>query len=371
MALPPELITRCREVLLRCSEFDNHNSLRAILVTPELRIFQNDLPECSSKGERVSQTLAYLLPQRLSDNKPVLPLFLIQLRDHRGGGDALRDELEQLRIETDQVLKGKIIIPFVIVAMKESEAVELLDETVFEDNPNVTPAEHNLFQQFREALEHHGFEELNDLYGEAREHWKPLTCPDISIADIISDILSHINNHREPHNLPRLSEYFLSEDFVLPEDPTEEDRTARRRTLRQLQRSGGVVIVDSISMFHPILNRSVSRSDIGSYKRAGILIISPVNTSIQEINQTIEQVVDSHMESAFIRFDAEFDHLCEISTSDLRALKRWLFNALHRTTIGVQELEPNPATLERFEQQRGERPSGYGPADFVALGGVQ
>jgi len=372
MALPPELTTHCRETLLRCSEFDNHNSLRAAFVTAELRIFQNDLPECSTKSDRVSQTLAYLIPQRLTDNRPVLPLFLVELRNRRYEGDALHDELDQLRTEVDQALTGKIVIPFVIVAMKESEAIELMDETVFHDNPNVPPAELTLFQQFKQALQEHGSGKLVSHYGGERESWKPLACPNISVGEIVSDILDHINNyHRGPRNLPRLLPYFLSEDFVLPEDFTAEDRIARRRTLRQLQRSGGVIVVDAVSMFHPMLNRSISRSDIGSYRRAAILVISPVDTNVLEINQLIEQVVDSQMEAAFTRFDVEFDHLCEIGAGNSRALKRWLFTALHRTAIGAQDLEPNPAVLERLAQQRGETPSGYGPADFMALGRVR
>ena len=76
------------------------------------------------------------------------------------------------------------------------------------------------------------------------------------------------------------------------------------------------------------------------------------------------------METAFTRFDVEYDHLCEIGAGDSRTLKRWLFATLHRTAIGTQELQPNPAVLERFEQMRGERSSGYGPVDFMALGSV-
>jgi len=372
MALPTALTTRCRKALLRCSEFDSHNSLKAVFVTPELSIFQHNIPECSARNDRVSQTLAYLIPQLLSNNQPVLPLFLAELRDRRDPGDALRDELEQLQAEINQMLTGKIFIPFVIVAMKESEAAELMNETILHGNPNVPPAELALFQQFKQALRQHSSEGSTSHYGEERESWKPLAHRDVSMAEIIFEMLNHINkHHREPRNLPRLLPYFLSEDFVLPEDSSAKDLTARRLTLRQLERSGGVIIVDAISMFHPILNQSISQSDIGSYRRAAILVISPVNTRTLEINQLIERVVDSRMETAFTRFDVEFDHMCEIGISDLRALRRWLFTALGRTASSAQELEPNQAIIERFQQQRNERPSGFGPADFIALGSVR
>jgi len=65
MALPPELITHCRETLLRCSEFDNHNSLRATFVTAELRIFQNPKPLISTKlecGVELGASLQEVIP---------------------------------------------------------------------------------------------------------------------------------------------------------------------------------------------------------------------------------------------------------------------------------------------------------------------
>jgi 3',5'-cyclic AMP phosphodiesterase CpdA len=104
--LPSELHQRCRSTFLKCSEFNRDASLRAVFVTAELRPFQHGLPEAASKKDRVAQCLDFLLPKRLSDGRPLLPLFLTALRNKYEPGDALRDELETLFQDVQSVLNS-------------------------------------------------------------------------------------------------------------------------------------------------------------------------------------------------------------------------------------------------------------------------
>jgi uncharacterized membrane protein YeaQ/YmgE (transglycosylase-associated protein family) len=91
--LPSDLYNRCRKTLLKCSEFDNDASLRAVFVTSELRPFRGGLPDAGSKTERVERFLAYVVEKRLSDRRSVYTVFLETLRDRYAEGDGLRDEL--------------------------------------------------------------------------------------------------------------------------------------------------------------------------------------------------------------------------------------------------------------------------------------
>jgi len=94
--LPSKLYNRCRNTLLKCSEFDSNASLRAVFVTSELQPFRSQLPEAANKTERVDVFLDYLLPKRLSDGQSILPFFLESLRGKYLPGDALHDELASL-----------------------------------------------------------------------------------------------------------------------------------------------------------------------------------------------------------------------------------------------------------------------------------
>jgi hypothetical protein len=107
--LPSDLDTRCRNTLLACSEFDSDAALRALFVTTELAPFQNGLPDAARKNARVDACLAYLLPRRLSDGRPLLPLFLAILRDRCSEGDALRDDIDALQLVVQSALSGSRI----------------------------------------------------------------------------------------------------------------------------------------------------------------------------------------------------------------------------------------------------------------------
>ncbi len=106
MALPNELYQQCRSTLLECSEFNSDDLLRAVFVTDELHLFQGRLPTAASTSERVDACLSFLADKRLSDGRPVLPIFLTTLRDKYQKGDALRDELETLRAQIEQLPDG-------------------------------------------------------------------------------------------------------------------------------------------------------------------------------------------------------------------------------------------------------------------------
>lgn len=143
--LSNELYNRCRTTLLKCSEFDSDASLRAVFVTDELYPFRDRLPATGNKSERVDKCLDFLLPKRLSDGWPVLPLFLAALRDRYQEGDALRDELGALAeavqssqgAKTESVVKPKYEIHF----EGRTEGVVIGDEAQVTQHFGAPPAD--------------------------------------------------------------------------------------------------------------------------------------------------------------------------------------------------------------------------------------
>jgi hypothetical protein len=76
-SLPIEIERQCRQVLLKCSEFDSDSLLRAVFTTSELSPFKSRLKSADSQEERVALCLEYLLKNCLSDGGFVLPIFLV------------------------------------------------------------------------------------------------------------------------------------------------------------------------------------------------------------------------------------------------------------------------------------------------------
>jgi formylglycine-generating enzyme required for sulfatase activity len=131
--LPSGLYKRCRETLLKCSEFDSDAALRAVFVTDELRPFRDRLLAAASKSERVDTCLALLAEQHLSDGRTVLPIFLATLRDHYHSGDALYDELTALVRAVYSVLAPLAPPLSGSVVMDEQDLIEVKE--VFNGTP--------------------------------------------------------------------------------------------------------------------------------------------------------------------------------------------------------------------------------------------
>jgi hypothetical protein len=364
MALSQELYGRCHQTLLKCSEFDSHGALQAIFVTEELVMYRDSLPTSSSKSELISKVIDYLLPKRLSDGRPVFAIFLnaLQLRYH--SGDELHDELTELYSDAEQSLNRVEFtnIPFVVVAMTQDEAAELMTENVFDD-PMVAPIERTRFRVFKEALQEHDVADLLLCYGKQREAWKPHILWQHTIQEIILEIIDLINQQRaEILNSSMLFPEFFSSNFFA------KDESTRLETWDQLERQGCVIIVDPVSVFHPVLRRFLLKSEMGSNDRTAILGFSPVDANTIPVNQLLEEEIGSQMQRAFARFSKHLDRLCEFGVGDLRTLQRWLFAILPETATIVQNQRPNPSNRQKLRRKMGE-PRGKKGLIFGQRGG--
>lgn len=351
--LSSDLLRRCHTILLNCGEFDDHASLQALFVRTELTAYRDRLPQTSDRHERVGQAVHFLLDRHLGDQRPVFPIFLEALRDRYDPQDAQYLELEGLRSEVERELSGIgfVAIPFVIAAMTHNEATGLINEAAF-DSPSVAPNARERFQEFRALLEEHdiGVADLPSRYSDDRENWKPHACQLSTIRQVIEDMARHINQQRsEIPALPSFHPQFLSAEFF-----AEEDEDTRLETWDQLGRSGCVIVVDAVSMFHPDLRRILLRSEMGSNERVAMLVLSPVNSCAIPVNQLIEQEMSLHMQRAFARFSRHLDKLCEMGIGDLRALQRWLFTVLPEAAAIVQGNRPNPSNRKIIREQMGE-----------------
>jgi hypothetical protein len=355
MILSQELYDSCFVALSQCSEFGNDTSLQAIFVTPELRPYRDRLPASSTIRERVSKTIDYLLEKRLSGGRPVFPVFLANIRDKYDPDDDLFEKLHDcyLRARKEVGRTETIDIPFVVVAMNREEAKALDEGRVF-DNPVVPPIERQRFQQFRESLEEDGIADWVSHYSDRRENWTPRVYPygeQKTVEETIRDIVFRINSERRRRpNLPLINAVPRSEDFFSDGGET------RTKTWERIRVSGGVLILDAISLFHPDLHQILLQSAISSSGRVAILVLSPVSFDRIRVNRLIEKRIDSQIQLAFSRFDRHLDVLCELGAGDLRFFRRWLFGILPQVEAFVREESPNSESIEAFRQMTKEPP---------------
>jgi len=348
MGLPHPLYIRCCETLLECSEFDSDDSLRAVFVRVELSPYRDRLPQVGDKNKRVSRIIDLLQDKHLSDGQPVFPILIETLRDRYDSLDSQHRKLADLHTTLNSL--RFVDISFVVMAMTHGEATALDEGNVFNGSQvAVTSDEYTQFQQFRDVLREHGILDLLSHYGEFRDSYKPYPCPQTAIRDIIVNMVEHINRYRhETAGLPLIRPQFLSEDFF------GEARSKRLRMWEQLRLSGFVLVVDSVSLFHPMLRQMLVKSETSSSERVAMLVLSPVSSRNLPVNQLIEQMVDSQMELVYSRFDERLDKRCEIGCGDLRAIQRWLCATLPEVVTIVQDQRPNPASIRVMRERMGE-----------------
>ena len=75
-SLSASLYTRCHEVFLRCSQFENYQNLSALFVTKELKPFKNGLKDANNPEALVDLFLEYIIDQSMPGDRPVFPKFI-------------------------------------------------------------------------------------------------------------------------------------------------------------------------------------------------------------------------------------------------------------------------------------------------------
>lgn len=355
IGLSQELARRCHEVFSRCDEFSNQDALRAVFVTEGLSLYRDRLPEAGNTAERINLTVDYLRIQHLSNGRPAFPIFLAALRDRRHPDDALYNELQSLHAEVQQKLGQieAIDVPLVIAAMNQEEAASLKTGQAFA-GLEVAPIDRVRFEQLENVLV--GVD-WNSHYKTNRDEWNPHTAPGSTIDGIVVDILSHINRcEREPKNLPIVRRQSFSEDFFKLSKQVE--------TWDRLRQSGGVMIVDAVSLFHPGLRDVLVQSALTAHDNVAVLVLSPSNAHELPANQLVETVLSARMQVAFSRFAERLDSHCEMGIGDLRTLQRWLFAHLPWTAEVVQK-QVVIANRRFVRDQAPEKPRGIGQAIFM------
>jgi hypothetical protein len=308
--------------------------------------------------------------------------------------DDLSEQLiETIRRHIPVAGENVVDIPFVIIAMKAHEARGLLVDG------SVSPVNPITFEKLMKELTDKTFtpERLANFYGEGRDDWRSPLCqahgqekceraeepeggdegqqPEageeawqaeaggheegrhaegghakagrmVTIREFIKKVVQRINSAAGERGSDLIIDpQFKSEDF------TSADADVRIRMHRELE-DRCVLVVDSLSLFHPELSRFLDRSPL-AHRAKNVIPIAvppPYCRPPESIDEIIEGAMKDMMTLPFDRFE-NGDALCEFSISHPRALKRWLFAALPEAARKFSR--PLPRDDNRVNFQRG------------------
>lgn len=244
---------------------------------------------------------------------------------------------------------GSKAVHFVTVAMTRSEAEALASGQLFGEAA-VGAGAAEAFQKFKSLLLDCGIDDLASYYGAERDEWRPPFHQNHTLQETIIDIVERVNQDA-PLDMPQIQPHFISTEFFSP------DRETRQHTWQATDTSC-IIVIDSISLFHPWVYEILQQSEMSSRDEVALLALSPVNFSQLPINQLIEKRI---MDRALDRFQ-ELKGLSEFGAGDLRVLRRWLFETLPDVVAHKRQAKPENRSLLR--KHLGRTPRGLAPLNW-------
>ncbi len=114
LTLDPIRLSRLRELLARCPQFESHAKLQNLFADPHLEPWQNECPDAGNVGERVEAVIARLRERQHANGAPALVCLLHALRDRIHAQDMLHRQIAALieELTTPEVPPNRHVIGY-------------------------------------------------------------------------------------------------------------------------------------------------------------------------------------------------------------------------------------------------------------------
>lgn len=108
--LPPALLRRMHEVLLRCFPFDSHRELKNFVqLTQPISMWVKDIPEHTDANTRIEAVISFFLSRWTDSNENGLVLFLEAILNRVNENDKCHEQLRNLIKETNGEISSQIL----------------------------------------------------------------------------------------------------------------------------------------------------------------------------------------------------------------------------------------------------------------------
>lgn len=248
-------------------------------------------------------------------------------------------------------------VPIGIFAMTEAEAEELFLERIV-NHRDWSLGDQEDYETLKKSLEEcdlipqgatpeQVWDALKQYYQPDRDAWRPAFSTEETIRDVVKDIVETLNRPPEEDeddvtqkeapeaSQMKLQPLFLSTELFSNGEVLDETRS--------LLKSGGLLIIDTLSLFHPPLRKKLQLLELSGESQVSIVTLSPWSPTASSLNKLIEAAVMEQLMLAWKRFE-KLKPTCEVGIGDQRRLKRWLYSIL--PVLAKQVSGPNRARQE-------------------------
>lgn len=266
---------------------------------------------------------------------------LIDISGYPAAGVGLIQQLKkQLGAYRTIATLPRIGVPLVIAAMTREEA-EALSADPSEIGKEMGLNAQKRFEQIRDVLP----QPLSARYGATRDQWRSpgskLTIAELSIEAL--ERLARSRNSKLRGRAVKLQRY--------PFDPLVNEVQELREAYRQMAEQGCIMLVDELSLFHPVVRKALAASPMIGARNTAILTVSPFEPEAQPQHQILRDELKGQLAAVFDRFAADFDPQCELSVNDECRLRRWLHLSLPETLQALRSPRVEPGQVAIFAKE--------------------
>lgn len=191
-----------------------------------------------------------------------------------------------------------------------------------------------------------------ERYGSSRDGWQPFGPQDRSVGEIVEEIARGINE-RQPEKLRKCRIKLQWYPFDVLKAKFCEDDSSQDVIYKNMARSGCVLVIDEMSLFHPDLNESFRSSPLFNSEQIAMVTLSPFDPHHGAVDQLLDVEPRRKLAGAFERFSKEYDPQCELAVSDPRRLRRWLHSSLPETVTNLRAPRPDQDAMRAFFAESG------------------
>jgi hypothetical protein len=214
------------------------------------------------------------------------------------------------------------LAPIVLAVVTEAQAAELVNGTAFDDYPQML---RDHFDQIRSLLTaDEALGDWRERYGDTAFEWRPFGS-NATIVDLVKHAVSEAN---QAFTFTRRLEPELIDIAAVNDD---------RPRLRRLRQLGCVVIVDSLSMRHPALQRAFHHSLLDAYPSTSVVVVAPTKNMFAPARclSVVLQLQLQDLEFAKRRLDVWEEEGMSAETAEANEFETWIGRQVKRLAPAV------------------------------------
>ena len=213
----------------------------------------------------------------------------------------------------------EVPVPIVLLVMNDAEAEALTHGTLLDTAPEEIRTD---FESLQAHLNERGAADWINRYKATPQEWQPFSSAEgaETIEQLIIQALSSITGYESTFVPVFVDIRTLNEE-------------RNRIALRDLREEGCVVIIDSISMRHPIIHQGFYQSALDAYPNTSVVSIAPINSAFEILREMslVIQMRISDMEFTKRMYGDEDYGTCE-ELCEERRFRHWFADRVKKLT---------------------------------------